>query len=339
MYKTFFAFSFCLALQFTYAQSVNDNKQQFASLGDFVLESGEKIIDCKIGYRTFGKLNADKKNVVICLPGAGGRSFDEQQWVPGNIVDTTKFYLIIFDTFGNGVSSSPSNSSKQSRARFPVFTITDLVRSQHKVLTEKMNINHLVAVLGFSMGGIQSFQWSVTYPDFMDKIMPFMGTPKMSAYDLLWITMIFELIKDDPEYKDGNYAVNPPIVKAAHLFPMISNTPEYFNNNIALDTFNVWLKSIEKQIPPDWNDFVWQITACRMHDIGAKFGNSLDNAAKAIKAKAYIIVNKQDHTVNPIAAIKFASKVNAKLFVIDDEEGHVALSKLPYPSMREFLAE
>lgn len=158
-----------IGLENVQAQTTTDIKQQFMSLGDFSLENGQKILDCKIGYRTFGKPNADKSNAIIFLCGLGETTAMLQNLVPGIIVDTTKFYLILIDAIGNGHSSSPSNSTKQPRLEFPQFTIKDMVESQYKMLTEKMGIHHLAAVSGMSMGGLQTLQWAVSHPDFMEK--------------------------------------------------------------------------------------------------------------------------------------------------------------------------
>src|SRR3954453_5381929 len=104
--------------------TVRAQDQQFASLGDFKLGSGEVIRDCRIGYRTFGTLNADKSNVVLFTTWAGGTTEQLKSNIgPGRVVDSTKFFVVAVDALGNGVSSSPSNSKLQPRMSFPKFTL------------------------------------------------------------------------------------------------------------------------------------------------------------------------------------------------------------------------
>ncbi len=139
---------------------------QMARLGDFKLESGEVIRDCVMGYRTFGQMNADKANVVLFPTAFGWRSSGLAGRIgAGKMIDSTKYFVIAVDSLGDGVSSSPSNSKLQPRLKFPRFSIRDIVNAEHKMLMESLHITHLHAVVGFSMGGMQAFQWIASYPD------------------------------------------------------------------------------------------------------------------------------------------------------------------------------
>src|SRR6185503_15726189 len=123
--------------------------QQVAHLGDLRLESGAVIRDCRVGYRTAGKLDAAKANAVLVDPWFQGTSAElALQIGPGKLVDTSKYFAILIDSLGNGVSSSPSTSSLQPDDAFPRFTIRDMVESQHRLLTEVLKIGHLKAVVG-----------------------------------------------------------------------------------------------------------------------------------------------------------------------------------------------
>lgn len=322
---------------FTQAQVRNDSKQQYASLGDFNLENGQKIEDCKIGYRTFGKLNTDKSNAIIYLCGLTMNTGMLQTFVPGMLVDTTKYYLILIDALGNGFSSSPSNSAKQPRLQFPEFSIKDMVESQHKLLTEKMGISHLVAISGVSMGAIQTFQWAIDYPDFMEKALPYIGSPKPGAYDLLWSNTFLRAIKMDPAYKNGNYESQPVLEVAPHIMEMVQSSPEFVTNSIPSDKFYENYSKVEKAAVFDWNNMVRQLGAILKYDITKSANGSLEETAKKIKAKLLIINVKQDHTVNPINSQKFAAMLtNAKYVELDDAGGHTTY-KMPMAVMHEFL--
>jgi len=145
-------------------------RQQVALIGDLILASGETLLDCRIGYRTFGTLTADRSNIVVMLTWFTGTTGDLSELVgPGRLVDSSSYYVIAIDALGNGVSSSPSNSTRQPRMHFPKVSVADMVRSQYELLTRVLLIDHVKAVVGASMGGMQAFEWQVAYPSFMDK--------------------------------------------------------------------------------------------------------------------------------------------------------------------------
>src|SRR6266705_453868 len=166
----------------------SEGAQQFAELGDFRLEDGSVIRDFRLGYRTLGKLNADKSNAILWPSWLGGKSPDLLQFVgAGNVADTDRYFVILVDAIGDGVSSSPSNSTKQPLLKFPEFSIRDMVESEHRLATEVLHLSHLRALMGLSMGGMQAFEWGVAYPDFMDLLIPMVGSPQSTSYDkLLW---------------------------------------------------------------------------------------------------------------------------------------------------------
>jgi homoserine O-acetyltransferase len=328
--------------QYIYGQTAIDKNQQFASLGNFLLENGQQINDCKIGFRSFGKLNAKRSNAVIYPTGGGTTTFMIQSFFGmGMDVDTTRFYLILFDALGNGISSSPSNSISQPKTLFPQFGIKDMVNTQYKSLIEKLNIHHLAAVVGGSMGGMQALQWAVSYPDFMDKVVSVEGTPKFSTYDLLWTNAYIESVKNDTAYHGGNYNVNPVLPLAAHLSQLMITSPAYLNNNVPADRFSTWLAStVNNPFNTDCNNMLWQIKACISQDISSAAGGSMENTAKMVKAKMLIIANKQDRMINQSLSIKFAGMANAELVVMDSDLGHLIFSdKIPIEATRKFLSQ
>lgn len=299
-------------------------RQRLAKLGDFKLESGQVIKDCRIGYRTYGKLNSAKSNTILFPSWFGGTAKDVEYTEPWKAIDTAKYYLIIADALGDGESSSPSNSLLQQGPHFPHFTVRDMVESQYRLLINKLGIVHIHAVMGISMGGIQTFQWAVSHPNFMDVLIPIVGSPRPSSYDLMGYNIYRRVIEEDPGFNHGNYKVNPIIVPAVMLSEFGATTPEHKVKTMSRDSFAVWMKKVQTTKNRDWNDYLYQTIAVIGHDISKPFGGSMKEAAKHVKAKMLIISSKQDHMVNPIPAIEFSKMLPAKLILIDSDRGHVA---------------
>lgn len=169
--------------------------QQFADLGTCPTVRGEVIRDCRIGYRTFGRLNARRDNAVLVPTWHGGRS-ETMTFILGSDrwIDTTRYFAILMDKPGNGVSISPSNSRSQPGRRFPRLTLADLVAAEHRVVTEHLGIRRLHAVVGWSMGGMQAIEYALRFPEAVDRIVSVAGTPRMGSYDMYWVRSMITLI-------------------------------------------------------------------------------------------------------------------------------------------------
>jgi homoserine O-acetyltransferase len=316
----------------------NNGQQQKASIGNFKLESGNVINDCIIGYRTHGRLNSAKSNAILFLTWFGGTSKDIENTNPWPSVDTARFFVIIVDALGDGISSSPSNSIKQHGPNFPVFTVRDMVASQHELLTKKFGITHTQAVMGISMGGIQTFQWAVSYPDFMDRLITVVGSPKPSSYDLMLYHTVRKTIEDDATFAKGNYKINPNIISANMLWELFLTTPEDRVKTLSPEDVPKWIKDTGKPQIADWNNRYYQLTAIIGHDISKPFHGSMQEAASHIKAKMLIINSLHDHMVNPAPAIEFSKLLPAKLVVLNSEKGHIAFD-FNSPQMKDSIVE
>lgn len=320
------ALSFSVFLLFSvFLQAQTLPPLQYASLGDLKLENGSVIHDCKLGYRTLGDLNATRSNAVLFPTWFLGKSGDIAAGLgPGSYVDTSKYFVIVVDSLGNGVSCSPSNSATQHGVDFPQFSIRDMVYSEYRLVTETLHLQHLHAVMGISMGGIQTFQWIVSYPDFMDLAIPIVGTPQMSSYDLLLWNMELKALESDPAYQNGKYTQTPPLPLVALIHNKNLSTPDFIANHTTREGFHQYFDQIVANGDRlmDANDYRWQLQALIGHDIA--HGGSLYDAANKVKAKVLVVSATQDHMVNPLPAIGFARLIHAQVFLLESDCGHMA---------------
>lgn len=306
-----------------------DGELKVASLGDFSLQSGETVYDLQIGYRTLGELNPDRSNAVLFPTWFTGTSEQLLAWVgPDGLVDPARHFIVLVDALGNGVSSSPSNSSRQPGIDFPRFTIRDMVRSQHRLLTEELGIDRLHAVLGISMGGMQAFQWLVSYPDFVSKGVPIHGSPRLAAYDrILWKAGI-RAIQRDPEWRDGRYTAPPrsAMKTVAAITSLALTTPEHRNRETAPEKVAEFLEeSTEGLLAFDANNWIRQAEAMLQHDIFEPFGGSVEEAAGAVRAELLVVVDLQDHMVTPAPALEFARYLVAPTLELNSPCGHLSV--------------
>jgi len=320
--------------------------QQFAELGDFHLRDGRVIHEFRLGYRTLGKLNSDKSNAVLWPTWIGGRTEDLLPFIgPANVVDTNKYFVVLVDAIGNGVSSSPSNSTRQPLMKFPKFTIRDMVEAEHQLCTDVLHLSHLHAVLGISMGGMQAFEWVVTYPDYMDSGIPMSGSPQSTSFDKLNWTAQIDAIELDPAWNHGN--PTGPLGRGFALSEEINSlngtSPSYRVTHTSPKDFDVFVAEIRKSAKGDGgtaSDQIRQRQAVIALDIPGEFGLTMEQAAKRVRAKLLIVVSAQDHVVNPRPALQFAAAVNAPVINLDSPCGHQSYTCISLgPTVASFLAD
>ena len=289
-----------------------DGDQQFVTLGDFTLGSGEAIRDCKIGYRTFGQLNETKSNAILWPTWFGGRTQDLLTFVgAGKVIDPSRFFVVLVDALGNGVSSSPSNGSKP----FPRFTPRDMVNSQHALLTGHLGIQHLHAVVGISMGGMQTFEWITAYPNFMDRAVPIIGSPKLATPDLLlWGGQlgVIELAESSP---GADQLAAMRVVMSMHQFAL--TTPEYRAAQTPSADWGKYKKTFEAGAGERVSAADW---ASQLRAMMA----TMAGPPESVKAKLLVVVATQDHMVNPAPAIEFAERIYAPILRLEGNCGHLA---------------
>jgi homoserine O-acetyltransferase len=325
-------------------ETPKDGTQQFAALGEFKLQSGAVLHDFHLGYRIFGKLNSEKSNAVLWPTWLGGKTEDLVQFIgPGKVVDSSKYFVILVDAIGNGISTSPSNSKSQPLMKFPNFSIRDMVESQYRFLTEALHVKHLHAVMGISMGGMQTFEWAVAYPDFMDLTIPLVGSPQSTSYDkLLWTAQI-DALKLDPAWNNGNPAgtFTKGVILSEEIGSMNLTTPAYRVAQTKPDEFEKLQSEIRKESRSDPGavcDQIRQREAIINHDIYREFGIPLAEVVKRLHSKMLVIVSWQDHMVNPAPAVDFGRALGAPIVELESPCGHISTACVSLgPTVASFL--
>lgn len=324
----------------------NLGAQQFATLGEFKLQSGQVIRDFRLGYRILGKLNAKKTNAILWCTALGGRSEELFQYTgAGNVVDTDKYYVILVDAIGNGVTSSPSNSKSQPLLQFPQFAIRDMVEAEHRLAAEVLHLRRLRAVIGVSMGGMQVFEWAVAYPDFIELAIPLLGSPQSTSADKLLWTAEIDAVQSDPAWHGGHPAgtFGPGLQLAREIHAMNMTSPAYRVEHTSPTAFDFFLSQTRK----DWtgdagtaSDMIRQRQAILALDIPGEFHLTLEQAASRVRAKMLVVISPQDHMVNPLPAKQFAAAIGAPVITLDSSCGHISLACISAgPVVAQFLSK
>jgi homoserine O-acetyltransferase len=318
-----------------------DGQQQIADLGVCHLVSGKQIENCRLGYRTWGTLNAARSNAVLIPTWFSGTSANWAAAIgPNGLVDPARYFVVVIDALADGVSSSPSNSPSQHGPAFPAITIQDMVNAEHRLATETLRLTHIHAVMGISMGGFQTFEWMVDYPTFMDEAIPIVGSPRPNSRGLLLSLSDIDAIQSDPAFQNGHYTQPPPVPEAELIWQLNLTTPAQFARTHPPAVFARDYAKWEATgiLPFDANDWITQLEACLHQDIA--HGATLEEAAKRVRAKVLVVSSAQDHMVNPEPALNFARMIGAKTYVLQGDCGHLATgceSATLDPVVRAFL--
>jgi len=272
-------------------------------LKDFTFRSGEMLPALRIHYRTMGRPERDAqgvvRNAVLIMHGTGGSGaqfirpeFAGALFGPGGLIDASRYFIILPDGIGHGQSSKPSDGL---RAGFPRYGYLDMVEAQYRLLTEGLGVNHLRLVMGTSMGGMHTWLWGERHPDFMDALMPLASLPtQVSGRNRVWRRIVIDAIRNDPEWRDGNYSTQPPGLRIAEglLFFMGSNPslrqqqmPTLAASDAALDA--AVANSLKTA---DANDVLYQVAASRDYDPGPDL--------EKIRAPL-LAINSADDLINP----------------------------------------
>ncbi|HUE43377.1 MAG TPA: alpha/beta fold hydrolase [Candidatus Sulfotelmatobacter sp.] len=302
--------------------------------GDFVVhhfkfKSGQSMAEVRLHYTTLGKPAQDAQgrttNAVLVLHGTGGSGyqflapyFAGEVFNPGQVLDASRYYLILVDGIGHGKSSKPSDGM---HAHFPEYDYDDMVALHHALLTDGLKVNHLRLIFGTSMGCMQSFVWGETYPDFMDALMPMACLPvQIAGRNRIWRKMVMDGIRADPEWKNGDYTTQPAEgIRIALDFLLIAGSaPIPMQESLSTrDAADKYLAQYfhDRMSSLDANDFWFQLNASRDYDPSANLE----------KIKVPVMwLNSADDFINPpdlgIAEREVKRLKNGKFILIPASE-------------------
>ncbi|WP_085314365.1 alpha/beta fold hydrolase [Derxia lacustris] len=289
-----------------YSQEVHGPFQTF-ELGNFVLESGARLRNAQLAYATFGELSPARDNAIL-FPSwySGSNKILELAYLgSGRALDPARYFIILVNQLGNGLSSSPSNTpSPFNAARFPTVSVGDDVRAQHRLLTEKFGIEQLQLVLGGSMGAQITYEWAVSQPQFVRRAAPIAGTARATPHNRLLVETFIEAITSDPAWDGGWYeasaSVHRGLRRHARLFAASGFTPALFNHagwaGLGFTTTDDFLIGFVENhfLAQDPNNLIALARKWQSADVSRHANGDLAAALARIQARTAVIAIEED---------------------------------------------
>ncbi|MFM9850617.1 MAG: alpha/beta fold hydrolase [Hyphomicrobiaceae bacterium] len=228
-------------------------KMDSFDFGDVALQRGGVLINARLAYRTFGSLNSDRTNVIV-YPTSFGAQHPDIEWLigPGKALDPGKYFIVIPNMFGNGLSSSPSDYlDAEHRRQFPRMTMYDNVMLQRRLLRERFDVERIALAVGFSMGGQQAFHWGALFPDMVERIAPITSSAKTAQHNLAFLEGIKAALTLDPAWRDGVFLERPVrgIRAMARVYAGWGLSQAFYRQGLHL---KIGFSSLEDFIVRDW---------------------------------------------------------------------------------------
>src|ERR1700674_1523049 len=326
-----------MAVNEYYSEKTHGPHQTF-ELGNFKLEMGETLRNGKLLYKTHGKLSPKKDNAILFPHMWSGTPKAMETFIgKDRPLNPEEYFIILPGQFGNGFSSSPSNTpAPHDRGAFPHVTIGDDVVAQHRLVTEKFGIEELQLVLGWSMGAEQTYEWAVRYPDMVKRAAPFAGTAKTTPHDYLWVTAHEDALKSDPNFNNGFYedsrACHAGLRLHSQLWGVMGLCQEFYKQEAWREVGFSSLQDFQHGfwdayfLPMDPNNLICMGWKWR-HGAGSRHTNGdLKAALGRIRARTYVMPFSNDMFF-PVADCAEEQKMirNSELRVINSLWAHFAM--------------
>lgn len=274
-------------------------------LGDVVLQSGMTLREAKLAYTTYGALNSRRDNAIVFPTFYGGQHPQNEPMIgPGKALDPSTYFIIVPNMFGNGMSSSPSNTPPPyDRARFPPVTLYDNVMCQHRLVTEQFGVERLALVTGFSMGAMQTFHWGALFPDMVERILPWCGSAKTSRHNFVFLEGVKAALTADDAWRGGWYDVPPAkgLRALARVYSGWVVSQAFYREECYLQ---LGAASIEdflvmqegRRLNSDANNLLAMLWSWQQGDISANplYHGDFEKALGAITAKSIVMPSQTD---------------------------------------------
>ena len=314
------------------------DEDQFFEKRNFQTQRGGVLPAARLAYRTLGTLNSARTNAVLVPSWYSGTSHDTEMFMvgAGRALDPDKYFMILTDLLGSGTSSSPSNTpAPHERGRFPHVTIHDNVRLQHALITERLGLDRLRLVAGWSMGAAQTFEWACQFPDMVQAACPIAGSARTANYNKVFLLALRRALELDPDFRQGFY--DRPPVAGLRAFATIYagwGTSEPFFRQAAWQALGS--RSWDDHVSDFWetfflrcdaNDLLCQLWTWREADISAnaKHGGDFDAALRSISARTIVLpVDNDRHFPPPDSAYEAERIPNGVCRVVQSIWGHMA---------------
>jgi homoserine O-acetyltransferase/O-succinyltransferase len=307
-------------------------------LGDVRLQMGATLRDAKLAYKTYGTLDQDRSNAIVYPTWYSGQHYDNE-WLIGEgmALDPARWFIIVPNMLGNGLSSSPSNTPPPyDRARFPRVTVHDNVAVQHRLVTERFGIERLALVTGWSMGAGQTYQWAVSHPEMVARILPFCGSARTSPHNIVFLEGVKAALTADAAFQEGWYE-QPPTkglramarVYAGWGFSQAFYWQRLYETEMGHSSLEDFLVSFWEGffLPKDANNLLAMLWTWQNGDVGRTpgFDGDTERALGSIRARAIVMPAEKDLYFPPEDNDwEVRHMPNAELRVIPGVWGHFA---------------